>query len=152
MAERQIPGGRRAAGQLEGGVLAVLWSAGAPLTASQVNALLPGELAYSTVVTILSRLHDKGTLRRERVGRSYAYAPVRDEAAHTARQMHSLLRRGSDREAVLARFVSDLTNEDEELVQRLLTAHGDPGSGVAVATEPRPRSGSHPNPRSREKG
>ncbi|WP_372495719.1 BlaI/MecI/CopY family transcriptional regulator [Kitasatospora humi] len=127
MTERQAPGRRRAAGQLEGVVLAVLWAAGGPLTASQVNALLPGDLAYTTVVTILSRLHDKGVLRRERVGRGYAYAPVRDEAAHTASQMHSLLQRGSDRGAVLARFVSDLTDEDEELVQRLLAAHGDPG-------------------------
>jgi predicted transcriptional regulator len=125
MTQRQAPGGRRAAGELEGSVLAVLWAAGGPLTAAQVNALLPGDLAYTTVVTILSRLHDKGLLRRERAGRGYAYAPVRDEAAHTARQMHSLLQRGSDRGAVLARFVSDLTDEDEELVQRLLAAQGD---------------------------
>ncbi|GAA1961365.1 BlaI/MecI/CopY family transcriptional regulator [Kitasatospora viridis] len=123
MAEQRPPSGRRASGELEGSVLAVLWAAPGPLTAAQVNERLPGRLAYTTVVTIMSRLHEKGTLRRERIGRSFAYAPVRDEAAHTARQMHSLLQRGSDREAVLARFVSDLTDEDEELVQRLLAGH-----------------------------
>lgn len=124
-------GGRRAAGELESSVLAVLWAADGPLTATRVNERLPGDLAYTTVVTILSRLHDKGTLRRERVGRSYAYAPVRDEAAHTAKQMHSLLRHGSDRRAVLARFVSDLSDEDEQLVQRLLSGESGAQDGPA---------------------
>ncbi|GAA1219564.1 BlaI/MecI/CopY family transcriptional regulator [Kitasatospora nipponensis] len=134
MADRTDQGGgsgRRAAGELESSVLAVLWAADSPLTATQVNERLPGELAYTTVVTIMSRLHDKGTLRRERAGRSYAYAPVRDEAAHTSRLMHSLLHHGSDREAVLARFVSDLSDEDEQLIQRLLLGgEGDAGGAA----------------------
>jgi hypothetical protein len=34
--------------------------------------------------------------------------------------MRSLLDRGSDREAVLTRFVSELSQEDEQLLHRLL--------------------------------
>ncbi|MFC8519717.1 BlaI/MecI/CopY family transcriptional regulator [Streptomyces sp. NPDC057257] len=113
-------GGRRARGELESGVLAVLWSAEEPLTARQVLERLPGDLAYTTVLTILSRLYDKAMLVRHPVGRGYAYAPVRDEASQTAVQMHSLLERGSDREAVLSRFVSELSQEDEQLLHRLL--------------------------------
>jgi predicted transcriptional regulator len=105
--------------------MAVLWAADVPLTASQVGERLPGELAYTTVLTILSRLLDKGQLTRQRAGRGYAYAPVRDEAADTAGRMVSLLDRGSDRKAVLARFVSELTAEDEALMQGLL--RGDEG-------------------------
>lgn len=112
--------GRRARGELESGVLATLWAADAPLTARQVLDRLPGELAYTTVLTILTRLHDKGMLLRHRAGRGYAYAPVRDEASHTAEQMHALLEHGSDREAVLSRFVSELSRADEELLHRLL--------------------------------
>ncbi|MEU1630466.1 BlaI/MecI/CopY family transcriptional regulator [Streptomyces sp. NPDC020096] len=116
--------GRRAAGQLEAGVLAALWAAGEPLTAAQVNEQLPGDLAYTTVLTILSRLYDKGMLSRHREGRGYAYAPVEDEATHTAERMRSLLDRGPDRAAVLSRFVSELSAQDERLLHRLLAEQG----------------------------
>ncbi len=112
--------GRRAAGELESGVMAVLWAARGPMTATQVSEEFPGELAYTTVLTVLSRLCEKGKLTRERAGRGYAYTPVRDEAADTAGRMFSLLERGSDRQAVLARFVAELTDEDEALMQELL--------------------------------
>ncbi|MEU6261008.1 BlaI/MecI/CopY family transcriptional regulator [Streptomyces sp. NPDC047043] len=120
--------GRRARGELESGVLGALWAADQPLTARQVQERLSGDLAYTTVLTILSRLHDKGMLVRHPAGRGYVFAPVRDEASETAVRMHSLLERGSDREAVLARFVSELSQEDEQLLQRLLGGQ-DAGSG-----------------------
>ncbi|MER6130304.1 BlaI/MecI/CopY family transcriptional regulator [Streptomyces sp. NPDC001795] len=115
--------GRRARGELESGVLAALWAADGPMTARQVRERLPGDLAYTTVLTILSRLYDKGMLVRHRKGRGYAYEPARDEASHTAERMHTLLERGSDREAVLTRFVSELSEQDEQLLQRLLSGH-----------------------------
>ncbi|MGW0632252.1 BlaI/MecI/CopY family transcriptional regulator [Streptomyces sp. NPDC002758] len=113
--------GRRPRGELESGVLAALWGADGPLTARQAQERLPGDLAYTTVLTILTRLYDKGMLVRHRAGRGYAYAPARDEASHTAARMRTLLEHGSDREAVLARFVSELSEKDEQLLQRLLT-------------------------------
>jgi predicted transcriptional regulator len=125
MGDDREPGGRRAAGELEGSVLGVLWAAPGPLTAAQVNAALPGSLAPTTVLTILARLHDKGILSRRRVGRGYAYLPLRDEAGHTAGRMHALLEHGTDREAVLARFVSELTDADERVLQRLLRGSGE---------------------------
>ncbi len=67
--------GRRARGELESDVLATLWAADGPLTARQVMERLPGDLAYTTVLTILSRLYDKGMLVRHREGRGFAYAP-----------------------------------------------------------------------------
>ncbi|MHA6761365.1 BlaI/MecI/CopY family transcriptional regulator [Streptacidiphilus sp. PAMC 29251] len=112
--------GRRPAGALESDVMAVLWAAGGPLTAAQVGERLHGELAYTTVLTILSRLVGKEQLTRERCGRGYAFAPVRDQASDTAQRMVSLLDQGTDRQAVLARFVSTLSGEDEMLLQRLL--------------------------------
>ena len=64
--------GRRAAGELEAEVLAVQHRAEAALTPGDVSAHLGGGLAYSTVVTILSRLHAKGVLTRRRTRRAYA--------------------------------------------------------------------------------
>ncbi|MFF4958875.1 BlaI/MecI/CopY family transcriptional regulator [Streptomyces sp. NPDC001222] len=116
--------GRRGRGELEGDVLAALWAIGSPSTARQVQERLPGDLAYTTVLTILSRLYDKGLLVRHREGRGYAYEPARDEASHTAHRMHSLLEGGSDREAVLASFVSELSAQDEQMLHHLLSGDG----------------------------
>lgn len=118
------PGGRRGAGELEAAILAVLQAAGAPLAPGEVRERLGGELAYTTVVTILSRLHAKGVLERHKAGRAFRYAPVADEPGLAARRMASVLDAEPDREAVLTRFVSGLSPSDEGLLRRML---GDDG-------------------------
>jgi predicted transcriptional regulator len=118
---------RRARGELEGSVLAALWSADGPLTAAQVRDLLPGNAAYTTVLTALTRLHAKGMLTRGRTGRENTWAPVTDEATHTAALMRDLLESGSDHQAVLQRFVTGLSTEDESLLQRLLRPRPEEG-------------------------
>jgi len=118
--------GRRAAGELEATVLAVLQGAGSPLSPGEVRERIGGTLAYTTVVTILSRLHAKGVLERTKAGRAYLYSPVADEPGLAARRMARVLDGEADREAVLARFVSALSDSDEELLRRML---GDSGLG-----------------------
>ncbi|NUQ97440.1 MAG: BlaI/MecI/CopY family transcriptional regulator [Streptomyces sp.] len=113
---------RRARGELESEVLAALWAAGGPVTAAVVQEQVP-DVAYTTLLTILTRLCDKGLVTRQREGRSHVYVPVDDQAGHAAAGMHSLLDEGGDRAAVLARFVSELSVEDEQLLEQLL--HGD---------------------------
>lgn len=117
---RRLDGQRRAAGQLEAAALEVLQAAGSALTPGEVRDRLGGELAYTTVVTILSRLHAKGVLTRLRSGRAYSYAPVADEPGLAARRMRGVLEAEADREAVLARFVSGLSAADEQLLRRML--------------------------------
>ena len=112
--------GRRAAGKLEAAVLAVLQAAGSPLSPAEVRDRLGGNLAYTTVVTILSRLHGKGVLERRKAGRAFLYAPVADQPGLAARRMTQMLDAEPDREAVLARFVSGLSGQDEELLRRML--------------------------------
>jgi predicted transcriptional regulator len=113
-------GSRRAAGELESAVLGVLHAAGIPLSPGAVRERLGGDLAYTTVVTILSRLHAKGVLERARAGRAYLYAPVADEPGLAARRMATVLAGEPDRETVLARFVSGLSESDEQLLRRML--------------------------------
>jgi predicted transcriptional regulator len=117
---------RRAAGELESAALTVLQAAGSALTPGEVLDRLGGGLAYTTVVTILSRLYAKGVLTRLRSGRAYSYAPVADEPGLAARRMRGVLDAEADREAVLARFVSGLSPSDEELLRRML---GDDSAG-----------------------
>lgn len=133
MARRANPAseGRRGPGQLETTVLATLWAADAPLTPAEVQARLAKaghELAYTSVMTTLSRMHTKGLLDRGEQGRAYTYQPAAGAADAAATQMRSLLGAGSARELVLSRFVAGLGAEDEAVLHRLLT----------VATRPDP--------------
>jgi predicted transcriptional regulator len=112
--------GRRASGELEGDVLAVLWSADAPLTPGEVHEALGASLAYTTVSTILNRLLDKGLVERTKVGRAHAYRAIAAETDVVSSGFRSVLTRSHDREALLQGFVESLSPDDEELVRGLL--------------------------------
>ncbi|MFJ9639334.1 BlaI/MecI/CopY family transcriptional regulator [Streptomyces sp. NPDC101178] len=111
---------RRQHGELVADVLAVLWEAGSPMTAQQVNAALGKGLARTTMATILSRLYEKGTLRRVPAGRGFAYEPVEDAAGLVAGRMRRELESDPRRDLVLKRFVSSLSASDEETLRSLL--------------------------------
>jgi predicted transcriptional regulator len=114
----------RPRGALEREVLACLAAAGRPLSPADVRAELGDRLAYTTIMTTLSRLHAKGAVSRQPAGRGYAYAlrgdPAQAQASMTAHRMLRLLETGSDRAGVLSRFVADLSQEDEQLLSDLL--------------------------------
>src|SRR5258708_27854595 len=117
------PSPRRGAGELEAAVLSVLWAAGRALSPGEVQQALTGqagapgpELSYSTVVTILSRLHAKKALARRRDGRAFRYAPVADEAGLAARRLAAILDKEPDRQAGLSRVVAGLPRSHEPLL------------------------------------
>ena len=107
-------------GELESEVMSQLWTAHTPLTPSEVRDALGGELAYTTVMTILGRLWEKGLTQRERRGRAYAYWPSLSEAELAAKRMRATLDRTADREKTLARFVDSLSVKDERALRRIL--------------------------------
>lgn len=111
-------------GPLERRVMDHLWRSG-PSTVGEVLAALnldsPQQLAYTTVMTILVRLSDKGYLNRTREGRHFRYAAAFDEASLPAavgrRELSRLIERhGADS---LAGFAADLAGVDSELTARL---------------------------------
>ena len=122
----ESPHARRPPGMLEDELLAVLWATGRPMTPADVQIYLGHRLAYTTVMSTLTRLFRKGLVTRESTGRGYAYAPAVNEADHTAQAMTDLLSRRSDRAGVLTRFISSLPPEDEALLQRLLRGEDGP--------------------------
>jgi predicted transcriptional regulator len=107
----------------------VLWAAVKPLTAGDVVEALGDELAYTTVQTILARLHGKGAVHREQVGRAHAYTPVLDEAGLAANRMRAMLDRGGDHAAVLTRFLGTLTADEEATLAHLINLHQAGGVG-----------------------
>ncbi|MEX5707937.1 MULTISPECIES: BlaI/MecI/CopY family transcriptional regulator [Parafrankia] len=114
--------GRRARGSLETEIVDILAQSGGALSPAQVRARLPGSipLSYSTVVTILTRLHAKGLVTRHRDGRAYRYA-AGDPAAAAARRMTRLLDDQADHRVALAHFLAALSPGDEALLRSLIT-------------------------------
>ena len=117
-------GRERSPGGLEQEILACLAANDTPMTPREVQADLPGDLAYTTVMTTLARMHAKRALVRAPRGRAYAYAlpdtPDAARASMTAFHMQRLLDAEDDRAGVLAQFVAHLEPEDEHLLQQLL--------------------------------
>lgn len=106
-------------------IMAVLWEHG-PSTVADVRDRLPDDLAYTTVLTILRTLEEKGHVRHEAEGRAYRYyARVdRGEARVSAvERMTKKLFAGST-EKLLTHLVSDqeLTDEQLERIRALLEA------------------------------
>ncbi|MGY4997221.1 BlaI/MecI/CopY family transcriptional regulator [Streptomyces sp. 900105245] len=122
-AHERVP--KRANGEREAEVLDLLLRADGALTPGEVAQRLGGELTYSSVVTILTRMHAKQLLDRTRRGRAYAYAPVTDDPGFAARRMRTVLEERPDREAVLARFADSLSARDADLLRQLLGADQD---------------------------
>ncbi|QHC20170.1 BlaI/MecI/CopY family transcriptional regulator [Streptomyces sp. GS7] len=138
---------RRGQGQLEAQVLAALHHAPGPVTAAWVQDRLGDGLAYTTVMTILSRLHTKGAVTRERTGRAYAWTPAADEAGLAALRMRRVLDGEPDRDAVLTSFVSALSAHDEQLLRSLLdrVEDGEDGKDGADGRNAAPGPGAGPD-------
>ncbi|MEU9503697.1 BlaI/MecI/CopY family transcriptional regulator [Streptomyces sp. NPDC048196] len=123
---------------MESQVLAALQHAPGPVTAAWVQERLGGDLAYTTVMTILSRLHAKQAVSRERSGRAYVWTPAADEAGLAALRMRRVLDGEPDRDAVLTRFVSALSPHDEQLLRSLLDRATDDAPGRDATTNDAP--------------
>lgn len=114
---------RRPTGSLEAEVLAALWASEDRATPGEVHGAMGEGLAYTTVMTILTRLWKKGLVERERRGRAYAYRPIVSEAELAAQRMRTQLDGVGDREAVLSTFVGKLGKRDAQALRRILE-HG----------------------------
>jgi len=111
---------RRPMGALEDQVMEYLWSVAGPATPAEVHEVIAPELAYTTVMTVLTRLYEKGRVTRDRRGRAYAYVAVGSEADHVAEEMTTSLFDAGDRAAALSRFVDSLDSDDATVLRKLL--------------------------------
>jgi predicted transcriptional regulator len=107
-------------GSLEADVLRHLWNSSEPATPGQVHEALGADVAYTTVMTVLTRLWRKHLVARERQGRAYAYHAVVSEADYAAKHMRDALGRAQDRDAVLSRFVDTLSARDAKALRRVM--------------------------------
>ncbi|SNY49200.1 Predicted transcriptional regulator [Paractinoplanes atraurantiacus] len=99
-----------ALGDLEREVMRQLWDAGEPLTVRQVHERLrERDLAYTTVMTVLSRLTKKRVVVQQNDDRAYKYAPAQSREEMTAGLMLDALTASGDQDAALAYFMGQLS-------------------------------------------
>jgi predicted transcriptional regulator len=117
-------------GDLEAAVMERLWSYHRAANVREVldDLRQDRELAYTTVMTVMDKLHRKGWLRRTRVGRAYLYEPVASREGYTARLMRDALGTSDNPAAALVQFLSDLTPPEIDALRAALkiVPHGSP--------------------------
>lgn len=112
-------------GPLGSSIMRIVWSQGES-SVRRVAAQLERETgrphAYTTVMTILSRLHERGLLDRTRVGRGYVYRPQGDETEVLTSMGEQAVDRLLEQygTAALRRFAHHLSDLDPDLRARLL--------------------------------
>ena len=117
---RRLVAGRRV-GDLESEILERLWAAEGWSSGREVwERLDDAGRAYTTVMTVLARLVDKGLVTRVEEGRGHLYRAAGDPDELTAQAIHSLLGATQDPRAALGHFVEGL--EDPALVRELTAA------------------------------
>lgn len=97
-------------------VMSILWELGSA-TVAEVKAEMADELAYTTVLSLLQTLEEKGYVGHEEEGRAYRYMPLVDWQTAGQGEIKRLLAkvfRGSP-ELLMAQLVSDRTLSDDQL-------------------------------------
>lgn len=114
-------------GELESAVMDVLWNGGGWSTPGEVHEVLAKNrpLAYTTVMTILVRLWQKGRVERERDGRAFAYRPLQTREEYAASRMSEVLVSVADRPKALTYFLQSLKPADRAQLRRLLQSRAD---------------------------
>ncbi|MYW57149.1 BlaI/MecI/CopY family transcriptional regulator [Streptomyces sp. SID8370] len=106
----------RPLGELEDAVMTRVWKWNRPVTVREVLEDLQQErsIAYTTVMTVMDNLYQKGWVRREAEGRAYRYAAVSTRAAYAAALMNEAWQRSDNQAAALVAFFGMMSPEQRD--------------------------------------
>lgn len=118
--ESRLKGARL--GELELAIMHYVWEQDRPITVPEVHEHLitKRRLAYTSTMTVMSRLHDKGLLGRSEERRPYTYWPALSREDYSAEIMIGVLSEFGDHKAALARFIERVDPDDAELLRDLV--------------------------------
>lgn len=99
-----------------------VWEWNRPVTVREVlEHLQEGrQIAYTTVMTVMDNLHQKGWLRREQDGRAYRYEAVSTRAAYAAALMNEAWSESDNQAAALVAFFGMMSPEETEALRDAL--------------------------------
>ena len=104
-------------------VMQAVWVFEPPVARSQIETRLPGDMALTTLLTLLGRLQEKGFLRIEKEGRRSLYIPLvaqKDYQAAQSRRFVDQVFGGSISAFAAALCDQGLSKEELEELRRLL--------------------------------
>ncbi|MFD6290635.1 BlaI/MecI/CopY family transcriptional regulator [Streptomyces sp. NPDC060205] len=109
----------RPLGELEDSVMTRVWKWNRPVTVREVLEDLQQErsIAYTTVMTVLDNLHQKGWVRREAEGRAYRYEAVSTRAAYSAALMNDAWTQSDNPAAALVAFFGMMSPQQREALR-----------------------------------
>ncbi|MEV1026925.1 BlaI/MecI/CopY family transcriptional regulator [Streptomyces sp. NPDC050264] len=109
----------RPLGELEDAVMTRVWKWNRPVTVREVLEDLQQErsIAYTTVMTVLDNLHQKGWVRREAEGRAYRYEAVSTRAAYSAALMNEAWGQSDNPAAALVAFFGMMSSQQREALR-----------------------------------
>lgn len=118
-----------------------VWQWNRPVTVREVLEDLQQDrsIAYTTVMTVMDNLHQKGWVRREVEGRAYRYTAVSTRAAYSAALMNDAWAQSDNPAAALVAFFGMMSPEQREALQaavRMVQADMVPEPGPAPAATP----------------
>jgi len=106
-------------GDLEREVMEVFWAEPSrSLTVREVTTHFPKH-AYTTIMTILSRLATKGFLIEEKIGRLNSFSAAASREDYITSLILEALSGTHDRQAVLARFAESMPPGDRKYFSRM---------------------------------
>ncbi|GGT36137.1 hypothetical protein GCM10010207_40130 [Streptomyces atratus] len=96
-----------------------VWQWNRPVTVREVLEDLQQErsIAYTTVMTVMDNLHQKGWVRREVDGRAYRYTAVSTRAAYSAALMNEAWSHSDNPAAALVAFFGMMSAEQREALK-----------------------------------
>jgi BlaI family transcriptional regulator, penicillinase repressor len=104
-------------------VMNVLWDRGSA-TVTEVREALHDELAYTTVLTVLRTLEEKGYVTHEEEGKAHRYVPAVEREAAAGSAVGKMLKKlfSGSPEMMLTHLVSDrkLTAADLKRMRKLI--------------------------------
>ena len=109
-------------GPLEWRTLEALWARGTPASVRDLSSEFP-DIAYTTLMTTLDRLHRKGVLSRQKLGRAFVYHARQTrpefESAHAADAVRAVLQGGGSLAPLVSCLVDAVGDRDKELLDEL---------------------------------
>jgi predicted transcriptional regulator len=128
----------RPLGELEDAVMTRVWKWNRPVTVREVLEDLQQErsIAYTTVMTVLDNLHQKGWVRREAEGRAYRYEAVSTRAAYSAALMNDAWSQSDNPAAALVAFFGMMSPEQREALSDAVRMVQGPQAQTLTTQEP----------------
>lgn len=111
-------------GELEAQVMDVLWEGGGTVVrdvVTKLNEERQRPVAYTTVMTIMTRLVDKGLLKRRLVGKTHHYEPAESREQFLRRSSGEVVKAlvADFGDVAMAQFLAEIERLDPEKVERL---------------------------------